>query len=70
MLGKTDEAVIVFIDFVVAFDTVSHKLLDEALDTAGASNKSRAIFRAIYNKTVAVVWVRDRSGEEVISPSF
>eukprot|EP01050_Picozoa_sp_SAG11_P008248 SAG11_NODE_718_length_7584_cov_10.771009_2_plen_464_part_00 len=70
VLGKADEAVIVFIDFVAAFDSVSHKLLDEALATAGASSKSRAIFRAIYSRAAAAVRVRDRSGEEVISPSF
>ena len=40
--------VLTFVDFAAAFDTVSHKLLDEALAEAGASDKSRALFRAIY----------------------
>jgi exonuclease III len=45
---KTEQSLIVtFIDFLSAFDTVSHKFLDEALLNAGASRKSRAIFRAI-----------------------
>ncbi len=69
-LGRAEEAVLVFIDFVAAFDSVSHKLLDEALGEAGASDKSRAVFRAIYSKAAAAVRVRDPSGEEMISPSF
>ena len=31
-LGWAEEVVIVFVDFVAAFDFVSHKLLDEASD--------------------------------------
>eukprot|EP01050_Picozoa_sp_SAG11_P050318 SAG11_NODE_27978_length_326_cov_1.634361_1_plen_82_part_01 len=52
-----------------AFDTVSHKLLDTALNAAGASDKSRAVFRAIYSKASARVRVRDGT-EEVISRAF
>ena len=39
-----------FIDFAAAFDSVSHRLLDESLAAANASDKSRAIFRAIYTE--------------------
>ena len=42
------KCVITFIDFEAAFDSVSHKFLDEALGKAKASNKTRALFRVIY----------------------
>ena len=42
-LGRADEAVLVFIDFVAAFDSVSHKFLDKDLRNAGASHKTRSI---------------------------
>jgi hypothetical protein len=42
------ELVIVFIDVKKAFDSVSHALIEEALRDAGASDKSIAMFRAIY----------------------
>ena len=48
---------ITFIDFVAAFDSISHRFLDEALEEAEASDKSRAIFRAIYKSATAVVRV-------------
>ena len=44
--------------------------MDEALGKAGASNKTRAVFRAIYSKATAAVRVRDQNGEEMISSSF
>ena len=37
-----------FIDYSAAFDTVSHRFIDVALTKSGATNKSRAIFRAVY----------------------
>eukprot|EP01050_Picozoa_sp_SAG11_P013977 SAG11_NODE_1675_length_4475_cov_20.017824_3_plen_182_part_00 len=74
-LGRADGAVIVFIGFVAAFDSVSHKILDEALavgesPVARSSDKSWAVFRAVYAKVAAAVRVRDSSGDEVIPPSF
>ena len=44
-LGQS--AVICLLDFRGAFDTVSHRRLDAALKQAGATRKTRAIFRAI-----------------------
>ena len=44
-LGKA--LAVVFIDYSAAFDSVSHKFVDEALGQAGASPKVRAIYRAI-----------------------
>ena len=69
VIGRDGEAYIVFIDFVAAFDSVSHKLLDQALAAAGAKDKSRAIFRAIYAKATVVVWVRE-GHEEAMSWAF
>ena len=50
-----NKAVITFIDFVAAFDSmrISHRFSDEALERADASDKSRAIFRAIYRSAKA-----------------
>ena len=59
-----------FIDFVVAFDSVSHKFLAESLHSAGASVKSGAMFRAIYRKAKARVRVTTQGGEEHFSSTF
>ena len=61
VLSRGDTAFIVFIDFVAAFDSVSHKLLDTALKAAGATDKSRAVFQAIYSKATAAVRVLRKS---------
>ena len=63
-------SVTTFIDFVAAFDSVSHHFLDESLGEAGASAKSRAVFRAIYDAANAVVRVKDASGKDVLSDPF
>ena len=68
---EADEKMLaVFIDFTAAFDSVAHKWLDEAMGKAGASDKSRAVFRAIYAKAIGAVRVRKASGEHVTSESF
>ena len=59
-----------FIDYSAAFDSVSHKFLDEALREAGASNKSRAMFRAMYKAASATVKVSDVDGGIIISDPF
>jgi hypothetical protein len=66
----SDPTVLTFIDFVSAFDTVSHKFLDEALREAGATEKVRGVFRAIYSAATASVRVRSQEGEEVHSRQF
>ena len=48
MIEMGKKMYVTFIDYSAAFDTVSHKFIDEALKAAGASHKSRALFRAIY----------------------
>ena len=50
-LGKSITAV--FIDYRAAFDSVSHKYVDQALKRAGASPKVRAMYRAIYRAAAA-----------------
>ena len=47
VLELEDSAVITFLDLTNAFGSVSQKFLDEALGDANASDKSRAIPRAI-----------------------
>ena len=70
VLENEQECVITFIDFVAAFDSVSHKFLDSALFEAGASDKSRAIFRAIYEKASARMRIRTAAGETQYSDTF
>ena len=67
-LAAGQQLTISFIDFKAAFDTVSHKLLDEALAAAGASSKSRAMFRAIYSKASGRVRVRRPGGGQPDHP--
>ena len=62
--------VVTFIDFVAAFDTVSHKFLETSLFEAGASEKTRAMFKAIYSKSAAVVRVTAADGSVVLSEEF
>ena len=44
-----------FLDHLAAFDSVTHKFLDEALREAGCSNKTTTISRGIYLSASAVV---------------
>ena len=46
-----------FIDYAAAFDSVSHAFIDEALVRAKASNKVRAMFRAVYLAAAAYTTV-------------
>ena len=70
-LDEGNPLVLTYLDYVAAFDTVSHKFLDEALGEAGASSKMRSLIRAIYSKATAVVRVRSTNGEpDVYSRSF
>ena len=61
---------VTFIDYSAAFDTVSHKFLEKALHRAGASAKTRALFKAIYSKANARTAVSDIDGGTVFSNSF
>ena len=59
-----------FIDYSAAFDTISHKFMDETLANAGASRKSRAIFRAIYSAATGIARVRGIDGQTIFSEAF
>ena len=48
-INDDQKLLVTFIDYSAAFDTVSHKFLDESLAKAKASRKTRAMFRvSIY----------------------
>ncbi len=65
------ECVLTFIDYSAAFDSVSHRFMDEALGEARASNKVRAMVRAIYSVATAEVRVaKDGSAEFATSQPF
>jgi hypothetical protein len=70
MLERGEELFATFIDYSAAFDSVSHKFLDEALADAGASHKSRAIFRAMYDAASATTKVQSVDGKVIHSERF
>ena len=59
-----------FIDYSAAFDSVSHNFIDSALADAGASIKTRRLFRAIYQAASAVTKVQGVDGKVVYSTPF
>lgn len=60
----------VFIDYSAAFDSVSHKFIDATLQKAGASNKLRAMFRAVYKSATAYTTVKGTDNTSVRSELF
>ena len=68
--NNNKKCVIAFIDYSAAFDSVSHKFMDVTLAAAGASRKSRAIFRAIYSVTKGMVRVNGILGSKILSELF
>ena len=70
MLRRGETLYATFIDYSAAFDSVSHKFLDEALDDAGATDKSRAIFRAVYASATARTEVKGTDGKRILSDGF
>ena len=67
-MGKAIAAV--FIDYTAAFDSVSHKFVDLALEKAGVSTKARAMFRAVYKAAAAFTDVASVYGKKVRSNRF
>ena len=59
-----------FIDYSAAFDSVSHCYIDHALAEAGASPKTRAMFRAVYHAASAMTEVEGPDGETIFSDTF
>ena len=62
--------VITYIDFAAAFDSVSHRFLDHALEKAKASRKTRAMFRAIYKAAAGAARIRGVDGKYTFSKTF
>ena len=58
------------IDYTTAFDSISHKFMDRTLAEAGASKKSRTIFRAIYKAATGTARVRGTDGKYIYSGTF
>ena len=70
VIKKNSSCVVTYIDYTAAFDSISHKYMDRTLAAAGATKKSRAIFRAIYKAATGIARVRDTDGKYAYSGSF
>ena len=70
ILKADEEAIATFIDYTAAFDSISHRFLDEALTDAGVSTKVRRIIRAIYSTATGIVRIKQPSGDMVYSGTF
>ena len=63
VLRAGKQAVVTFIDYRAAFDTISHRFLDDSLTAAGVTPKIRRIVKAIYAEATGMVRLRLPSGE-------
>ena len=70
IIRNDKRCVVTYIDYSAAFDSVSHKFIDKTLTHAGASRKTRAIFRAIYEAAAGVARVSGIDGTYTFSGSF
>ena len=70
LLRESREAVVTFVDYTAAFDTLSHTFLDEALGHANVSCKVRRIIQAIYSAASGSVRVRQHDGSILDSEPF
>ena len=70
MLEQGERLVATFVDYSAAFDSVSHKFIHTVIADAGASAKSRSIFRSIYQATSAMTGVTDTDDRYVQSRPF
>ena len=70
IIRRNTKCVVTYIDYTAAFDSISHKFMDSTLGAAGASRKSRAMFRAIYNVAAGVARARSTDGKYAFSGSF
>ena len=61
---------VTFIDYAVAFDSLSHKYIDRVLMEANVPNKERAMFRAIYANASAFTKTKDADGKQAKSDVF
>ena len=70
IIKESKTAVITFIDYSAAFDTVSHSFLDRALSSAGASVKLRRVIQTIYSAASGCVRIQKPDGSEECSGTF
>ena len=61
---------ILLVDYAAAIDSVSHRFLDEALAKARASNKIRAMTRAVYASASAFTTVQGADGKKIKTDTF
>ena len=64
------EAVVTFIDYTAAFDSVSHRFLDESLAEAMVPPKVRRMIQAIYSCATGAVRIQRAAGEKLCSEQF
>ena len=70
IIRNDQKCVITYIDYSATFDSVSHKFMDATLAAAGASRKSRSIFRSIYKAACGVARVNSVDVKYTFSGSF
>ena len=70
LISESKPAVITFIDYTAAFDTVSHKFLDQALSSAGISSKLRRVVQSIFHAASGCVRITRPDGCQETSESF
>ena len=61
---------VTYIDFAAAFDSVSHRFLDAALGKAGATRKTRSLFRTIYAAAQGTARIQGEDGTISMSKFF
>jgi len=70
IVKANQEAVVTFIDYTAAFDSVSHRFLDESLAEAMVAPKVRRMIRAVYSCATGAVRLQRASGEHLCSERF
>ena len=70
VIKRDRSCIITYIDYTAAFDSISHKFMDKTLARAGASRKTRAMFRAIYSAATGIARVRHTDGKCIYSEPF
>ena len=70
IIANNKHCVVTYIDFAAAFDSVSHRFFDAALGNAGATRKTRALFRTIYAAAQGAARIQGEDGKISMSKSF
>ena len=70
VLRAGKQAVVTFIDYRAAFDTISHRFLDKSLAAAGVQPNIRRIVKAIFAEATGMVRLHLPSGETLCSELF